>query len=268
MLRKVLVACLVLLLTTFAAAQMEMRGTLSQIQEVNPVSQEPVVSLKTATPEQLELRGDQLRDIKDYLDALDYYEAAIKKHPTAILHNKIGMTYLSMGNLGKAEKSMKRAVKTDKDYAEAYNNLGVIYYLKKKWGPAEKNYKKALALQESASFHSNLGTVYMERKQYDKGMVEYTRAYQLDPGIFERTSRTGVSARMSSPDDRARYYYFLAKLFAANGKLDDSLQYLRRAMEDGYSGIDSVYKDAEFANLRKDQRFTELMAQRPAAIPQ
>jgi hypothetical protein len=39
-------------------------------------------------------------------------------------------------------------------------------------------------------------------------------------------------------------------------------------MEDGYKEIDSVYKDQEFAVLRKDPRFAELMSSKPAAIPQ
>ncbi len=49
---------------------------------------------------------------------------------------------------------------------------------------------------------------------------------------------------------------------------DRSLQYLRRALEEGYKGIDNVYKDPEFAGLRNDARFTELMAARPPAIPE
>lgn len=257
---------LLLLITTFGWAQMSMPGT--QIQEVKPITPTAPVSLTLATPEQLEARGDELRESKNYLDAIDYYEAAIKKHPTAVLHNKEGMTYLSMGNLAKAQKCMQRSIKMDKQYAEAFNNLGVVFYLKKKYGPAEKNYKKALALRDSASFHSNLGTVYIERKEFDKGMTEYRKAFELDPEIFDRTSRTGVSARMSSPDDRARFFYFLAKLYASKGEAEKSLLYLKKAMEDGFPDINNVYKDAEFATLRKDQRFTELMAQRPTAIPQ
>lgn len=239
-----------------------------EIQEVKPVSATPQVSLTLGTAEQLETRGDELRETKNYLDAIDYYEAAIKKQPTAVLYNKEGMSYLAMSNLDKAQKSIQRAVKLDKKYAEAYNNLGVIFYLRKKYGPAEKNYKKALAIRESASFHSNLGTVYVERKEFDKGMAEYAKAFAMDPEIFERTSRTGVSARMSSPDDRARFYYVLAKLYAGTGESEKSLLYLKKAMEEGFPDINNVYKDAEFATLRKDERFTEVMAQRPQPLPQ
>ena len=37
-------------------------------------------------------------------------------------------------------------------------------------------------------------------------------------------------------------------------------------MEEGYKNIEDVYKDGEFAELRKDPRFTQLMAARPPAI--
>ena len=89
---------------------------------------------------------------------------------------------------------------------------------------------------------------------------------RLDPGIFERTSRAGVLAQLPSPDDRAHYDYVLAKLFAKMGVADRSLEYLRKAMEEGYKEIGNVYKDAEFAELRKDPRFTELMSSKPTAI--
>lgn len=263
--RCLLCSSLLVFLAPCSWAQMSMPGT--QIQEVKPVAPLPPVSLTLSTAEQLEQRGDELRESKNYLDAIDYYEAAIKKRPTAVLYNKEGMTYLLMSNLGKAQKYMKRAIKSDKNYAEAFNNLGVIFYIRKKYGPAEKNYKKALAIRESASFHSNLGTVYVAKKQYDRGMAEYAKAFDLDPDVFERSSRTGVSARMSSPEDRARFFYFLAKLYASRNDNEESLLYLRKSMEEGFKGIDDVYKDAEFATLRKDQRFTELMAQRPTPLP-
>ena len=38
-------------------------------------------------------------------------------------------------------------------------------------------------------------------------------------------------------------------------------------MEDGYKDINKVYTESEFATLRTDKRFDELMSQRPAAIP-
>jgi tetratricopeptide (TPR) repeat protein len=218
---------------------------------------------------QLEKQGDDLRADKAYLDALDYYEAALYKKPSAVLQNKIGITYLQMQRFAEASKSFQRSTRADRNYADAHNNLGVIYYLQKKYGKAIKEYEKALKLgAQTASFHSNLGTAYFSRKEFEKATLEYTRALQLDPDIFERSSHTGVAAQMSSPEDRAHYDYVVAKMYARLGIPERSLLYLRKAMEEGYKEIAKVYKDAEFADLRKDPRFVELMAAKPPAIPE
>src|SRR5580698_9250016 len=42
---------------------------------------------------QLEAEGDDLRAEKRFLDALDYYNAALAKQPSALLWNKQGMSY-------------------------------------------------------------------------------------------------------------------------------------------------------------------------------
>ena len=140
---------------------------------------------------------------------------------------------------------------------------------RKNYQKAIKEYLKALALQDgSASYHSNLGTAYFAMKEYPAAMNEYAIALQLDPDVFEHRSQSGIAAQMSSPQDRAYYSFLLARMYAKSGNSDRALEYLRKAMEDGYKDIDAVYKDQEFAALRKDPRFGELMANKPQAIPQ
>ena len=225
--------------------------------------------LPTATAEELVERAETLHVEKDYLDALDYYRAAIAKQNSAVTWNRMGITQLQMGRDDDARKSFEKATKLDKAYPDAINNLGVTYYRKKKYSKSIKYYKKAIEMREAApAFHSNLGAAYFSKRELTRALFEYKRAYQLDPTVFERTSKTGVVVQMSSPADRAEYSYMLAKMFAQAGDLDRSLDYLRKAMEDGYKAIDEVYKDKEFAEVRKDKRFSDLMASKPVAIPQ
>jgi hypothetical protein len=73
-------------------------------------------------------------------------------------------------------------------------------------------------------------------------------------------------AQSSSPEDRAAFSFMVAKMYAQAGDFERSLEYLRKAMEEGYKNIGKVYTDAEFASLRTDPRFTDLMAQKPQAI--
>ncbi|MGB8010507.1 MAG: tetratricopeptide repeat protein [Terriglobales bacterium] len=222
-----------------------------------------------ASLEELERRGDELREDKSYLDAIDYYQAVLKGEPgNASLFNRIGICQLMMQRFKEARKSFERAVKADHNYADAYNNLGVVDYATHSFGGAIRQYRKAIALQDGvAAFQSNLGTAYFSKKEFEKAIQCYARAVQLDPNIFDRSSHAGVQAKLASPEDQAHYDYVLAKLYAKTGEPDRSLHYLKKAMEEGYRDIKDVYKDNEFSALRKDPRFTELMAAKTPAIP-
>jgi tetratricopeptide (TPR) repeat protein len=218
----------------------------------------------------LESRGDLLRVQKLYLDALDYYRAGLAKAPhSASLINKIGITELMMQRYREAKKSFEQAVKADHKFASAYNNLGVVYYEQKKYGAAVKQYKKAIAIDgTAASYFSNLGAAYFSKKEFDPAVVAYQKAVELDPNVFENSSRGGVQAQLPSPADRARYDYTVAKLYAKMGFSERSIEYLKKAMEEGYKDFKNVYKDVEFAEVRKDKRFTDLMAAKVPALPE
>jgi tetratricopeptide (TPR) repeat protein len=242
---------------------------LDQIQIAPPMRQVQPPS-PTASVEELEKQGDELRGQKAYLDAIDYFRAALAKAPdnTSVL-NKIGISELMMQRYKEAGKSFDRAIKKNRKFAEAYNNLGVVEYERRKYGAAVKQYKKAIDISpDSASFYSNLGAAYFASKKFEQASEAYAKAVQLDPTIFEHTSHTGIAAQMASPEDRAHYDYVLAKLYAKMGDSDHSLQYLRKAMEEGYKKVEDALTDPEFAELRKDTRFAELMKAKPAAIPE
>ena len=222
-----------------------------------------------ATVEDLEQRGDELRAEKAYLDALDYYRAALAKKSSPQIYNKAGITELLLQRFRESRRDFERAIKSDREYADAYNNLGVVYYEERKYRKAIKQYQRAIELRaDAASYYSNLGAAYFSRKEFEKAALAYNEALHLDPDVLERTSRAGVTAQLPSPEDRAHYHYVMAKLYAKMGATDRCLEHLRRALEEGYKGIGDVYKDAEFAELRKDPRFAELMAARPPAIPE
>lgn len=187
---------------------------------------------------------------------------------SAPVFNKIGICQLLMQRNKEARKSFERAIKTDRNHADAYNNLGVTYYADGNYSAAIRQYQKAIALRnDAASYFSNLGAAYFNKKEYEKALQSYARAVALDPDIFNRSSHAGVQAKLPSPGDQAHYNYVLAKLYARAGSPEVSLHYLKKAKEEGYRDIKDVYKDNEFSTLRKDPRFAELMAAKTTSIP-
>jgi tetratricopeptide (TPR) repeat protein len=232
-----------------------------QVQIIPPLIRAVEPPSPEATAAQLEAQADGLRGEKLYLDALDYYDAALAKKPAdARILNKIGITELMMQRYKEARKSFERAIRSDRAWADAYNNLGVVLYEDKKYSAAVKQYRQAIAHEDtSASFFANLGAAYFSKRHFDDAVAAYQHALELDPDVFVRSSRSGVQAQLPSPEDRAKYDYTVARLYAKMGLSDQSLEYLRKAMEAGYKDIKDVYKDTEFSQLRKDPRFTELM---------
>jgi tetratricopeptide (TPR) repeat protein len=224
--------------------------------------------------EQLEELGDQLRGARNYLAALDCYREELRKQSTAAVYNKIAISELMMHHPVEAEKAARKAIHRDKHMADAWNNLGVSYYSRKeclrdkKCDDAIHNYQKAIELNpDSAPYHNNLAVAYMDSGQVDQAMAEYHRAFEIDPSFFERASQNGITARaVPSPQERARFAFTMARLFAGVGDSDRALHFLRSAIEDGYPQIDEVYRDKEFAGIINDERFVALMKDRPVAI--
>jgi tetratricopeptide (TPR) repeat protein len=235
-----------------------------QIHRIEPPS-------ASASARELESIGDALQTDKNYLDAIDYYNAALAKDShNAVLLNKIGISQLQLHRYKEARKTFELSIRTDKNYANAYANLGVVYYQEGSFGKSIRNYDKAILLDKNeAVFYNNRAASLFAKKEFAKAGTDYAKAIELDPDILEHNERGGgVQARLPSPQDRAHYDYVLAKLYARNGMPERSLHYLRRAMEDGYRDINNVYKDAEFSTLRNDPRFAELMASKPVSIPE
>lgn len=261
-------------LALFGFTTLSVYATASQSQSDEIQIAPPMQRVQPPSPQasgtELEKEGDELRADKQYLDAIDYYRAALlKTEQSAPITNKLGIAELMLQRYREAGQDFEQAIKKDRGFAEAYNNLGVIDYERRKYRAAIKQYKKAISLQpDSASFYSNLGAAYFARKEFEHASEAYAHAVQIDPDIFDRTSHSGIAATMASPEDRAHYEYVLAKLYASIGDRDRSLQFLRKALEEGYKEVNEVYRDPEFADLRKDSRFAELMKAKPPAIPE
>ncbi len=258
-----------LALLVSASAGYPQASQTDQIQIAPPMRQMEAPP-KDASADQLEKQGDLLRAEKGYLDAIDYYRAALAKDPqSAAVSNKLGISELMLERYRDASKDFEQAIRKNRKFAEPYNNLGVVDYKRRKYSGAIKQYKKAIELTaDSAAFYSNLGAAYFARKDFERASQAYAEAIHLDPEIFDHTSHTGIAAQLISSEDRAHYDYVLAKLYAKTGDTEHSLEFLRKAMEEGYKGVKDVYTDPEFAELRKDTRFADLMKQKPPAIPE
>jgi tetratricopeptide (TPR) repeat protein len=227
--------------------------------ETDPQISKAATNSMTVT--QLEVAGDAARARKDYEQAIQYFEAAVSKDSSnAVLYNKLGLSELKSGDLQAARTNFQKAVRRNSKYADALNNLGAVEFMQKNFNAAAKQFKKAVALEETrATFHVNLGAAWFGQKKLDRAVAEYGRALELDPEILSNSSRAGIAAQIASPEERAKYSYMLAKIYAKRGETEQCLRCLKMAKEQGYRDIVNVYRDEEFAGLRQDARLAEVV---------
>ena len=209
-----------------------------------------------------EKRGDIYMARKMYREAVEAYREALRTEPKShILYNKIGIACHQQLQLDQALRYYDRSIKLNKRYSEAINNVGTIHYARGSYRRAISSYKRALNLSpDSASIHSNLGTAYFARKRYKEASDHYLTALKLDPEIFEHRGTFGSLLQERSVQDRARFHYYMAKTYAVAGYVDRALSYLRKALEEGFKDKDKIPEEAEFAALRDNPEFQQLMA--------
>ncbi len=221
--------------------------------------------VQPAKPITPELRGDIFMARKEYRDAIDQYERC--SQDSAVIANKIGIGYHQLLDLQDARKYYQRAIRLDPRYSEAVNNLGTIYYSGKNFRRAIGQYKKALRLApDSATVYSNLGSAYFSRHDFKKAVAAYQQALVLDPDVLEHHSSHGILLQEQSVEDKAKFHYYMARVYAKQGMNDRALQNIRKAIEEGFKDRDKFRKEPEFAGLRGNEEFEQLMKLEPRAL--
>lgn len=116
--------------------------------------------------------------------ALSYYDDAAHLEPQnpESYYDK-GMFYQFGGDYDDAIKAYKELLLVDSTYKHAYYNLGVIYNENETdYATSLGYFSKAIKYDTAYSMaYYGRGNCYEMMKQYDKALVDYARAYRIDP---------------------------------------------------------------------------------------
>ncbi len=166
----------------------------------------------------------------------------------------------SRADLQMARKEYAEAAKTYKQLVVQapknpvyLNKLGIAYHQQTMLSVAQRFYEKAAkADPQYADALNNIGTIYYQRK--------FQRAVQLDPAVFDHSSRTGsVLQDRSLVGERGMFNFLLAKSYAQMGDAERCAHYLRKARDEGYSSMAKVKDDPAFAAVLRDPGVQEAL---------
>ncbi|MDE3188408.1 MAG: tetratricopeptide repeat protein [Acidobacteriota bacterium] len=244
-------------LAALAAAPLAVRAQAPQAAAVpnSPPAQTTTAPQPQATPEEV---GDALMARHRYQAAIQAYKQGPGK--SADVWNKLGIANQLMLNWQEAVRCYRAALRLEPRDSRVLNNLGTVYDSQKQYGDAQKMYRKALKIEPgSALIHKNLGTALMAQHKYKKGWEMYQAALAIDPHIFDQNSGPRVE-NPTSLEQRGAMNYFMARGCVRAGMTDRAIEYLRMALNEGFTSPQKIATDSEFAVLRGIPAFDELLA--------
>lgn len=237
----------------------------SQVGSPLRTARNPSQPLKPSVPLSPEMRADIYMARKMYRDAIDMYRLGPVDSP--VIQNKIGIAFHQLLQFGLAKKYYERALRLDPHYSEAINNLGTIFYAQKSYKKAIVYYKRSLRYSKpNASVYVNIGAAYFGRHDYKHASEFYEQALQLDPDVFEHRGGFGTLMQERTVGELANFHLYLAKAYAKRGNSDRALMYLRKALEEGIRDRSKIPDIPEFAQLKKDPQFVQLLAEDPKPL--
>jgi len=117
-------------------------------------------------------------------EAVTLYKESLELFPTAEAYTFLGWTYSFLGQLNEAIEECHRAIATDPDFGNPYNDIGAYLIELDQLDEAIPWFEQAMTAKryESPAFpHMNLGRVWERKGDWDKAIESYKQAVTLNP---------------------------------------------------------------------------------------
>jgi len=177
--------------------------------------------------------------------ALNYVNRAIARSPHHFYFNTRATIFMHMGLPNEAQQDLRRAIKTQPHYPEAYVNLSAVYRQQKKFRQAREAAAEAtrLAPQAPAAWN-NAGAIDMEQDRFDEAIVQFRQALALD-GNYGAAHKNIGKIRAHQKDWAAALdsyahaaadpldceaAFMLSRALQACGRIEEAIEPMQRAM--------------------------------------
>jgi Tfp pilus assembly protein PilF len=123
----------------------------------------------------------KLVEADDIKGAIEQLKLAVEQYPAfTSAYNEMGVQYMRINELDKADESFLAALKLKPDLFEALTNRGIVLFRMKKFTDAEPLFRSALKIgKESAICHYYLGRLLTNLESYDEAEKELGLALKL-----------------------------------------------------------------------------------------
>ena len=212
---------------------------------------------------------------KQWDNARGVFKSLIKKDST--FQNAwyaLGLIYKNTGDLETSEKMFLKASELLPD-ARVYQNLGKLYTKMEKNEAAEEMFEKAIELVPgNAVIHNEFANFYDQTRQFEKAERMYKKTIDLSPdNIYPRLELARVYYNSEREKQAEAIYqktlemkpgdpwnFFCLACYKAKQKDNAAaLDFLKQALEKGFSDHAAIVDSHEFDEIRNERDFKKLM---------
>lgn len=144
----------------------------------------------------------ELSNAGDNAGAIAELNLAVKEYPAFMLaHTELGVQYLKLNQLDKADEALKAALKIKPDAYEPLVNRGIALFRSKRFDEAANELRKALKTKEqSAVAHYYLGRSLLALKNYDDAEKEFNSSIAIGGDQMKEAHRMLASMFLDRQD--------------------------------------------------------------------
>ena len=176
---------------------------------------------------------------------------------------------LILGNLDQAITLYEQAVALDPLRANSHLNLGQLLYLSGRYDEAQAALQKALDLNPQATYvHLTMGEALIVEGKPQQALAEIEKE-PIEWGKLtgqalayhalgrEQDSNAALASLIEKYGPAGAFQ--IGQVYAYRGEADRSFEWLERAYKQRDPGLPEIKTDPLFKNLRRDQRYAELL---------
>jgi len=204
------------------------------------VHSSPAFGQKSEGPAQWFREGKKLHDQGHYPEAISYFEKAVRADKDyADAYFSMGVTYYKMGQHEKAVEAFRKVLRINPASSETHNNLAVIYAEMGETDSAVRELRETIRLDpDYLQGHLNLGDLYLSQS-----VQEYFKAIRSE-GPENQKVRTKLRNLLTSDPDNAEFQFHLGVLNSLEGDLDGAAKNLKQSAR-----LDPSYRTRAYMKL-------------------